>query len=233
VPGGSAAPLCFSLPSVLGTLFWSDSRRGKVEGLLHSKRLVLLSSYGVWVVQWLAVTWISCTEYTKISYQGPMGLWGAQHPEGFPGCQGPPGFIYSCCFNYSLLWLVQGTCLRIEWLSGCRVFMTNSWCWRLNGASWVGCDGSRKPIWCVEGTALFPPCPPHPKRIWFCSVGELVWTVAGVTRHAKSFRFWKKMLTAKKPMYSFQFFSRWHSASLVDSLFNDSGNLSLLKPLPY
>lgn len=115
-------------------------------------------------MQWLAVTWISCTEYTKISYQGPMGLWGAQHPEGFPGCQGPPGFIYSCCFNYSLLWLVQGTCLRIEWLSGCRVFMTNSWCWRLNGASWVGCDGSRKPIWCVEGTALFPPCPPPPKE---------------------------------------------------------------------
>lgn len=35
------------------------------------------------------------------------------------------------------------------------------------------------------------------------------------------------MLAVEEPMYNFQFFSRWHSVSLVDSLFNDSGNLSL------
>lgn len=44
----------------------------------------------------------------------------------------------------------------------------------------------------------------------------------------QKFQAFEIMPTTEKPMYDFQFFSRWHNLSLVSVLFNDSGNSSLL-----
>lgn len=55
------------------------------------------------------------------------------------------------------------------------------------------------------------------------------WCTQGLGSWAcQKFQAFEVMCTMEKPMYSFQFFSRWHNLSLVYILFNDSGNLSLL-----
>ena len=116
---------------------------------------------------------------TKISYKAPWGC-GVCRSRGLPGCQGPPGFIVSCFFCSSLPWLVQGRCFRSEWLLGCRVFLSvpTSWCWRLNGAAWVGGKeaGSQSAVQKRQGlfVCLFF------QKILILQRGELVWTVAGL-----------------------------------------------------
>lgn len=73
--------------------------------------------------------------------------------------------------------MLKENAFELNGFSGCRVFMrvTNSWCWRLNGAAWVGGEESRKPIWCAEKTSN----PPPPQENLILQRGELVWTVAG------------------------------------------------------
>lgn len=94
---------------------------------------------GVWPGVQLCNLDMMFSACTKISYKAPWGC-GVCRSRGLPGCQGPPRFIVSCFFCSSLSWLVQGRCFRSEWLLECRVFLSvpTSWCWRLNGALWVG-----------------------------------------------------------------------------------------------